>query len=330
MADLSRRAGGDRGRRGQLLLVTALSIAVVLVALVLLVNSAIYAENLATRNTDIGESDALAYRSGVIEGAGGTVDRENRAEYADRAALEENVTAGVERLDALLARTHLDHGVDANVDRSSVAYVDGRLVRQTDPSRNFTDETGLVANWTVAYDTNGTRRYAATVDRDALVQTDETDLSGAFRLVIVDNSTGEEWRVFLYEDDDTGNLTVAVRNATESSPTVACSVDRSTATVNFTNESLSGRDCPALEWAEGVGERYDIAYRNGDNAVGTYNLTVRTEDAGALNTLDLNALGGGSPYHVPAVYAATMSVSYESPTLSYRDSIRVARGEPDG
>ena len=73
MADLSRPATDGRRDRAQLMLVTALALAVVLVVLVLLVNTAIYTENLATRGVDVGADDALEHRAAVVDGVGGVV-----------------------------------------------------------------------------------------------------------------------------------------------------------------------------------------------------------------------------------------------------------------
>ncbi|MFC6793888.1 hypothetical protein ACFQFH_05440 [Halobaculum halobium] len=76
------------------MLVAGFALAVVLVALVLLANTAIFTENLATRDNGVGEREVLGYRASVVDGAGGIIDRENAAEYDGHDPLEENVTAG--------------------------------------------------------------------------------------------------------------------------------------------------------------------------------------------------------------------------------------------
>lgn len=323
--------GGD-GDRGQLVLVTALVIAVVLVALVLLVNAAIYTENLATRDPSVGADDALAYRHTVVDGVGGVVVRENRAEYDDRADLEANVTASVERLDAAVADASLDGGVSATVNESTLSYADGRLVRQTTTGRNFTDASGLRADWTLASDVVGARNYAATVE--PTVQTDAANASGdAFGVVVADNDSTDTWEAYVYENA-AGEVVLAVQNASESSPTAACTTTETEATVGFTAGTFAGESCPALSWATGVDEGYQLRYVNGDAAVGTYDLTVRTESAGVVETANLNdgtaSDDPDSPYHVPAVYAAETAVSYDGPELVAEWTVRVAPGEPDG
>lgn len=55
--------------RGQLILITGLVIAVVLVGTVMILNTAIYTENLATRDTGDDTSEAIEFRNVVIDGS---------------------------------------------------------------------------------------------------------------------------------------------------------------------------------------------------------------------------------------------------------------------
>ncbi|MFB6125904.1 MAG: hypothetical protein ABEJ79_01190 [Halolamina sp.] len=331
MADLS-NLPGERRDRGQLVLVTALVIAVVLVALVLLVNAAIYTENLATRDPSVGADDALAYRETVVDGVGGIVARENRAEYDDRTALEENVTAGVERLDGAVLNASLDSGVSAAVNQSTLSYADGRLIRQTTSSRNFTDASGLQADWTLATDVVGTRTYEATVE--PTVQTNASNAPGdAFGVVVGDNDTADTWEAYVYENQSTGDVALAVKNGSDSAPTEVCTTTDSRVTVGLTDGSFAGEPCAALSWATGVDSGYNLTYVNGDAAVGTYNVTIRTEGAGVIETVNMNdgtlTDAPDSPYYVPAVYAAEATVAYDAPELTVEWTVRVAPGEPD-
>ena len=123
MADLSRGSPGDAGSteddRGQLVLVAGLALAVVLLALVLLANTAIYTENLATREDGVGERDVLGYRASVVDG-----------EYDSRTALEANVSDGVARLDGLLRGSAARRAAGARVDTDATAFVEGALIRR--------------------------------------------------------------------------------------------------------------------------------------------------------------------------------------------------------
>jgi hypothetical protein len=350
MADLNpegwRGDGSDAARptavsgqadRGQLIVVGALVLGTLLLALVLLVNTTIYAENLATRNPDVGDEEALAYRAAVIDGVGEIADRETGAEYDDYGNLTENVSRGIAALDRHLGRHQVRRGVDASINRSTVTYDAGRLVRQNE-SENVTDTAGR-ANWTVVWNTNGTRRFAATVNRSSLTETTASSIEadgaaadGAFYVSVAENATPvEEWRAYVYNDSSTGNLSVAVKPG--NTVTRVCSADASSATVDFTDGTLAGEPCPGLRWGENTSGRYDLAVTNGNNATGRYNLTVRTEDGGLLHESALvdgaTATAPESPYFVPAVYSADLELRYRSSELEYVTRIRVAPGESD-
>lgn len=64
--------------RGQLVLLSGLLLATSLVALVLILNSAIYTENLATRNDGVPATDAIEYRENARQGAAGAIEHVNR------------------------------------------------------------------------------------------------------------------------------------------------------------------------------------------------------------------------------------------------------------
>jgi len=326
MADLRRRTGA----RGQLIVVTALVIAVTMVVLVLFVNAAIYSENLATRGADVDGSDALGYRASLGSGVAGIIERENYAEYGDRGNLVANVTAGVDTLDRELGRTAVAGGSGAAINDSGTSYGDGILIRQTDPDRNMTDNTGLSGNWTVAEDVAATRNASMTVDAASLAQADEsTAESDAFHVVAADGGT--EWHVYLYEDQTTGATTLAVKNGSETGATAVCTAAGSIVEVGLTNATFGGAPCPALSWASGVSGDYDIEYRNPSEAEGTYGMTL-AGDAGTLGLGPLSNLnegpGASSPYYVPAIYDAEIRFRYESTELVYEATIRIAPGEP--
>lgn len=326
--------GGDRDR-GQLVLVAGLALAVVLVALVLVTNTAIYTENLATRDDGVGEAEALGYRAAVVDGVGGIVDRENAAEYDDRTALKANVSAGVAELDILLRESAARRSASATVNRSAATYVDGRLVRENGTAADphpFTNETGA-ANWTVATDLNetrGARGYVAVVNGSDLASASESDPDDAFHVVVTNGTTS--WHAYVYKDTADGEITIAVKAAGDSvsDTTEVCSTPAANATVDFTGGTLDGEDCGGFALGGDVAGRYDLLVRNGDVAGGGYDLTVRTEGAGAVSSGNVTeGASVDSPYSVPAVYAVRVPVVYETADLEYRTTVRVAPGERD-
>jgi hypothetical protein len=95
-------------------------------------------------------------------------------------------------------------------------------------------------------------------------------------------------------------------------------------TVDLTAGTVDGRPCENLQFAEGLSPPYEIRYRNGANATGTYRLVV---NASVANDGDYATTG--SPSVSPAVYAATVEVTVQDPQLRYANHLDVARGKPD-
>jgi hypothetical protein len=327
MADLAARSD-----RGQLVLVAGLAIAVALLALILLLNTAIYTQNLATRDANVADEDAIEYRNTVVSASSQIVDAENQAEYDSYDDVRENTSAGIERTDTLLRQRHAEHGTSADINDSSITHHQGRLVRQTNDSREFNDAGGL-SDWTMAVEIQNTRQYTATVDRSSLNTTDAANATAdGFHVRLLENGTATDWSAAVYTNDTTNDIALAVEQDGAAEPTQVCSVDQATATVDFTDGTLAGEPCPGYTWREGVDAPYDITYRNGDQASGSYNVTVNTTGVATVTEpVEVNAdPTGGSPYAVPAVYSITFSLTYETAEIRYVNTVRVAPDEYDG
>lgn len=309
----------DGTERGQLLLVTALAVALGIVALVLLLNTAIYTQNLASREYGTGGDAALVFRQEAVSGAGGILDRVNGREYPDYATLTPDVTENVSRLGDVLERRYAGRGTSV---RTAVTDSErGFLFRQTDASRDLTGPAGA-PDWSVVSGARRSRGYELRVDPDA--GTGPTD---AFTVNVTDtiDDSGTDWRVYVYEDGS--DVVVAVQN--ESDPqTEVYRTAADNVTIDLTAGTVDGTYQPKLAWAKNVPTPYRVQYRNGDLATGTYNLTVRQD----VGTVPHTAPGPGvtSPYHVPALYSLDLRLRYRSPDLTYDVTARVAPGEADG
>lgn len=314
MADVARE-------RGQLIILTGLLVAIALVAMVLLLNTAIYTENLASRGVDQSGREAVEYRAAVTDGVGGLMERENDREHPNWDSVNASVTDGIETFDNFTARSYAAGGTLVRLDLSTGGLHEGRLIRQN-TSGPFEGSSGD-ADWTLATGVEDTRGFVMNVERSNLNETNETlaDSSGAFHVQV---TGGSQWNAYVYRNQSTNNVTIATGSG--GPVTEHCSVDAAEVTLNLSSGTIDEDDCPGFLWAEGVSSPYSVEYVNGDNATGTYNLTVNTTSMGA--SLNDGTSNPTSPYYVPAVYSASFEVSYRSPTLTYRTEIRVAPGEP--
>lgn len=312
MADLTDRDPG----RGQLLLVTGFAIAVAIVALVLLLNTAIYTENLATRSVDTGESDALAYRDAVERSLWPAVSGANDGDNATRTERIGDASARVDRVAELNARRHLLEGTAATV--TNRTYHNGTRLVQTDSGRTVTpDGSPTTANWTMAY-AIGEARAAELNVTGGLAST--TDPEEGFSIAVIGDD-GDAWRVYVY--DELGTTTLAVKNGTDPITDDICSGQVSgTPRLNLTAGTINGTDCSALSFGAGIDEPYDsVTVRYGNRTTATYTMTVNSTVSPAVDPNFEDSPSSSEPYQVPIVYSLHADVVYESAELTYRARI---------
>ncbi|WP_157971528.1 DUF7261 family protein [Halorussus litoreus] len=332
MADVSPEPDGrerwtsrdDEGRnrdRGQLILVTGLAVAVTLVALVLLLNTVIYTQNLATRGTGVEHGEAVAFRGETASGVGAVVDAENRAGYDDWEAVQENVTAGVKRYDNLSTRYSAERGTIADVEEDSLALSEGTILSQTDDSRYFTSAGGD-ADWLLIENVSSVRRFRATVSGEDL----SDGPGGAFTVRLVSESDTREF--YVYNDSEDA---IAVSNDLVGSPPDGCTASGPEATIDLTAGTVGGTDCPELDYPAGSDE-YNVTFDNGTAVTGIYELTVGLPPGDSkvkTGQFDGPAADDSTPRWGHAVYDAAFDLHFETATMEFHTRVRVAPGEPE-
>lgn len=331
MADVS-------DERGQLFLVGALVLAVLFVSFAMLTNTAVYTENLATRDSDPGTADVVEYREAVERGVGGAIGYVNRHNHTDNSTLGGNFSDAVDEWDNASARNYAATGRVVNATNASVEF--GARIAQTNETRNFTNASDE-ANWTLVADGSDIRAHRLNVSTEHLVDKSEfggnpDDLpgSGAFHANYTNRSSDDTRSVYVYKDDgsDPSQVVVAVVTVDDGSRTVSaeCSAParNDTAVVDVTGARVAGHRCAALDFFGNVSDSYDLAYRNGGAANGTYSLVV-DESESSVESGSFGVEADGDPFVTDAIYAAKVDVTYENSRVYYHARIRVAPGEPD-
>lgn len=311
----------DDEDRGQMILLAAFIIAISFVVLALVVNSAIFTENLATRDTVPASEDALEYRDEVSKSIGsilGTVNENTHKGPADAEASIEDIEiyGGIDQ--SMLGRV------------VSVSHEDttaGVRIAQDEP-REFTNRTG-VQDW----------RLAEFVEQSRDIRFNLTQVDGPFTFVQEDG--GEEWRLTV--DDDGGDITVEVDPPNKDSRNCVASFTDSVV-IDITRGTIGGQSCPALSqgsdgeqmwFGTGIGSSYNISFENGHEVTGTYSMMIR-DDAGATVPAADEDFGDppDEPYHTnnqagieAAVYSMTVTYEYHTPNVGYETEIVVAPGE---
>lgn len=285
MADVNPFSGRERA---QLILVSGLVIAVSLILLVLLLNTVIFTDNVATRGIADETGDALKVQTNA--------EREiltytESVTGADGAAKATAVEAAGERLFAHLETTHGERGIQlqGNVSaRPGYALSDEEIDLEPDDSMTLGSGVADVDEFSIRV--NGADLSDSSEPEDSL----ELNVNGGDWVLYFDRVNGDE---------------VELRD--ESGP-ICDGESFDDPTVNFVTSEVNGESCDDL-WDEdieppGVNEPFDMELiANDDNGVGAFTLV---------------AAGDGE-----IVYDVTIDFVYRTPTLTYNTTTTVEGAE---
>ncbi len=291
-------------RRGQLLLVAGLGLALAFVVLALVLNAVVFTENLATRNhaeTD----DVVGHERAVEAGVGGLLAETNAYNDSDDASLKSALNASVATWDANASLLAASGGTVTHAE--VVSTEPGTRVAQPD-RRNFSNASG-VGDWTLVTAVEETRRFEMVVT-----------LTGDGPLTVSVSDGATEWRVEVA--DDGSNTDVEVRN--ETSLLASTTVASDTVAVDVTQGTVNGTVVENWTFAEDVSTPYDVSVENGGDAEGKYGFVVNDAN---VDGDDYAARGSGSPTTAPALYRANVSVAVQNDRVTYETNVSVA---PEG
>ena len=299
--------------RGQIILIAALGIAVTLVALAMITNTAIYTENLATRDTVSGQ-EVVAFQQSMESGASGLLALANRYNATNHTTIRSQFETDVESL-----RNGTEIASASFGDLSTVSIIEttnGARIAQNETG-NFTDANGA-ENWTLATGIEQTRRFQMNVT------TSSVNASDPFT-VTIENDTAEWTAKISHTESDTVDVIVSDGNTT-------CAVDTTdteSVVVDLSEGRIAENQCELPVFASDLSGPYNISFENASNAEGRYVLFVdRTS-----TDIDGEPYSGpaAGPSLQPAIYDATLRVSVQQPDLTYESNVTIAPTEsPEG
>lgn len=321
MADLVALAGGkdEPASRGQLILVSAFALAVIFLALAVVVNSAIFTENLATRSENVESTEALDYRHSIEQSVGDLIGYVNEYNATSNTTLRQNLSAETQNLTVYTGIQQVERG--AAVSLGLLDTTNGTRIFQNSNSEFTSNESN--DDWTLAESVSNTRAFKI---RDASVDDNFT--------VIANDTTSSdpEWEMVL--DGNTEEVVVT----RDGFPSEVCSPSGEIESVDVTGATVNGEVCPALidtksgdslRFASGISGGYAIEFEDGDEIEGNYSLVVDNASTAAIRDDDYAKIGGpgNGPYATPAVYSARVAMDYETPRLEYQTEIVATPGE---
>lgn len=302
----------ERGGRGQLLAIAALVMAVLFVGLALLLNGAIYTENLAVQK-DGSTGDALRTNHHAVETTGDHIAYVNRHHNGSHRTLGENLTTNVGEWSQVVAAGKTKRGAYSSLSVRSV--LNRTEVVHDNGSRRFRNATGA-GNWTLAAGVGSVPTFRMTVHDDALVETGGNE---PFR---VRARNGTAWETAVTKDVSTGEIVLTVTDGDGNVAT--CRTGGPTAQLDLVAGTVDGAACPGLEVGTGVARPYTLAYENGTNGRGDYELTLLTSsgvDAGQYHAET------GAPRATYAIDSATVAYVHETGDVTHRATVTVSSDE---
>lgn len=319
MADL---IGGAQGNdRGQIILLIGFVLAVLFVALALILNSAIYAGNIATRS-DTGAGDGpISVGNEVQRTVTSLLAYVNAHNNTAASAVTDDLTAAIGDYSDVAGRGAAVDGRLLNVSIDSIT-MGSRLV-QTNATRNLTRRDGT-ANWTLASDVHA-RSLVFEVGDNRTTTAPCAPGGECFQLRAA--AGGDVWQIAVYENAT--DMVVEVEGADGTASTCSPPPGGSTiATIDLAAGTIDGHTCPALR--TGVPPPpYDLEIIHGDLATGTFDVIVDDETiATSPNTSRYFRPGASeSPRITHAAYATTARITQRSDRIVYNGTVHVTPGE---
>jgi len=332
----------DEDDRGQLIVIIALVLGMTFVILALVLNAAIFTENLATRET-VNSEGATEYASSIEPAVESDYERTN--ENATRKAVHAATTFN----------DSLDVWADEQADRAAregaiftanwTTHVGWRLDQSTDDSFAPADNR-TATNWTLASGARNVSTFEMNVMRADLFDgaTGLTDFEEkAFRLNVSDGTT--TWELYVFRNSD--NSTIVVYNG---DPTTegdlgdlldspdSCTRATDRAVIDVRDGTFDGTDCGALEVPSSMDGSLEVSYENvrgssggAERINGTYTVVVNGSDAIATNGSDhpsrFNVSGKQAPTATAVVYAVEYDTYYEEEDIVHDHEGRYAPRE---
>ncbi len=292
--------------RGQIVVVGALLIGTILVGIALVVNGAIYSENLASQQTT-STKEVVDTRTEIWTTVNASLGDANQDETVNDSheALASDLPPRITRDTRHVTDGAAERGTIASV---SVSNITNRtIVTHDDDEAAFTDATGE-ANWTVASSVIRLENTRMDVNTSSLQPAGAAD---AFTLAIDNGST---WSMTVTDPPTGGGVQVETSGYDGTTSTCTASGDR--VWINITAGTLDGTDCPGLA-ASHPDDPATVTYQYGDTVKGTYHVSAVMTAPADTDRFDTT----GAPSATYAVESATITYRYQSTRIQYTATI---------
>jgi hypothetical protein len=303
--------------RGQLFVLAALALAVMIIGVAVLLNSGLFSANIAAQNSEGGVEEPRKFLREAELGTIRVIEYSNYNNYSSYTTLRENLSVGVKNWSSVAHHHRAREGVGVSA-RASAITMGTRIDQDSDD--DFTNRTGST-DWNLT-GLNGdgfseVRQFRINVTNTSL----ENDPSSGsvFRIQVEPTSGAPPERNIRVYNDSVGLIGVQVR---DSSGTIlgTCTApvnDQGRATLYLSSGYIGLDNCEALQFFDAPWlSPYHIEFNNAGSVSGVYELIGQNEsDIAPLATSGnyfFQADSGSDPFFAPAIYGATVNISYLS------------------
>lgn len=292
---------------GQIFVLGAMLIAIILVSLAFSLNLVIYSENTAARGSAVAESNALDHYGSLNNLVDRDIAAQNRTMYMDRSNLETSTDSSMKLL--------LESEKKRQTRKSAISETDytptyGILLAQDDFSREFRAEDGS-NNWFLTTSPTPIHKFKQRIDTASLTEVSQTNIdnNGLGGVGALTMSFGGQ-NVYIYEYQNNGNVRVHVQGE---SP---CSLTGSPGdvSINYVKATVNGNDCPELNFISG--NDWTISIANGYAGSGVYGLMVggnTTELEVATGNFNDPNTSTSNPYYHHVITTIEYTTYYNGP-----------------
>ncbi len=310
--------------RGQMILIAAIGLAILLTLLALTLNTAVFGEIHAAESGESlqAERGAVQYQYSVDRGVSGLLVELNR-DHDEYEALERELDDAITAWSDLSGAEQIRDGERTNASLERVTF-ETHMVQ--DEPRAFTDRAENT-EWVIAEDVSEVREFEMDVHEEELVETSDCSGVGGCFSLRVEGSDGASWELFVY---DNGGVTVTIELASGDNETYGPAGTSAQIDVTEGIFDVDGAEEAFTTFLDDDLEApYTLTYTNADNAEGTYGLTVDGKIVEETIADDERYDVDESPKISARIVAADVRVRYASADLTYETEMEVVPGETD-
>lgn len=317
MEEVSMSGQSNAESRGQLLIVTAVVIAALLLSLSMVLNMALFTEAQSTSVTFSDTARGESLKDTHITNIAQTIAIEN-SQMDGQAPSDTH--AVIENINAQTTQRQTTYGAITSLTHDSTTS--GTRIAWTNSDASLTNTDGN-ETWVVTDGIGEIRAYSMNFSTlpslsDPSVAALEANAFG----VMFNPSDSENATRYVYRNSGEIHITGVDETATV---TTACRIpERATTTIHFTTNTLTsaGEESPCRNLWPGF-DVDEIQFENGDTATGEFAYVISSgsvapDDGGTHSEIET----------ATAVYALTVTFDYITDDTEYTTSTRLAKGEP--